>query len=160
MSGAVGSPFTASMFRFDGLRILAVFIYVNTFSILLWCSLPITLSIKGIYFPQTKNSRTEQGGIVSEVRSGVISDGAAMRGGGIGGLQAQKTRRGGRVNLFKQMLSIALSLALTVLFQTDFSSSGFLPLLLDCGFASSALPASCSALSSAADGSLACDASS
>ena len=54
MSGAVGSPFTASMFRFDGLRILAVFIYVNTFSILLWCCLSIALSIKGIYFTQTK----------------------------------------------------------------------------------------------------------
>lgn len=54
MSGAVGSPFTASMFRFDGLRILAVFICVNTFSILLWCGLSIALSIKGIYFTQTK----------------------------------------------------------------------------------------------------------
>lgn len=70
MSGAVGSPFTASMFRFDGVRILVVFIYVNTFSILLWCGLSIALSIKGIYFTQTKNSRTEQCGIVSEVRSG------------------------------------------------------------------------------------------
>ena len=70
MSGAVGSPFTASMFRLDGIRILAVFIYVNTFSILLWCGLSIALSIKGIYFAQTKKSRTEQGGIVSEVRSG------------------------------------------------------------------------------------------
>lgn len=50
MSGAVGSPFTASMFRFDGLRILAVFIYVNTFSILLGCVFIMLLNTMNIYF--------------------------------------------------------------------------------------------------------------
>lgn len=94
MSGAVGSPFTASMFRFDGVRILVVFIYVNTFSILLWCGLSIALSIKDIYFTQTKKSRTEQGGIVSEVWSGCDFWWYSYQG---SGLQAQKTRRGGRV---------------------------------------------------------------
>ncbi len=50
MSGAVGSPFTASMFRFDDLRILVVFIHVNTLSILLWRDYPIYMNTLNIYF--------------------------------------------------------------------------------------------------------------
>ena len=70
MSGAVGSPFTASMFRFDGVKLQESLLSVNNKSCIYSCEILICLFLKAIYFAQTKKSRTEQGGIVSEVRSG------------------------------------------------------------------------------------------
>lgn len=54
MSGAVGSPFTASMFRFDGLSITNSNFIVNTSGDNKLRMVIKLLVFKVIYFPQTK----------------------------------------------------------------------------------------------------------
>ena len=62
MSGAVRNPFTASMFRFDGVNIQNVSIACNTKCILNSGINTICLFLKVIYFSQTKKSRPVNGG--------------------------------------------------------------------------------------------------
>jgi len=50
MSGAVGSPFTAAMFRFDGVKLQETLLYVNNKSCIYSCDLLICLFLKAIYF--------------------------------------------------------------------------------------------------------------